>query len=72
VTVTTPTTVQATSSTLTHQGSTVPTSTTTVPGTNQHLPFTGSGTFFPVIFGMCSVAAGGSLMLRRRRAWSDG
>ena len=49
----------------------MPPSTTTVPGSNQHLPFTGGGTVFPVIFGMCSVGAGGLLLLRRRRAWSD-
>jgi LPXTG-motif cell wall-anchored protein len=53
-----------------HQGSTVPTSTTTTPETNQHLPFTGSGTVFPVIFGLCSIAAGGLLILRRPRLWS--
>jgi LPXTG-motif cell wall-anchored protein len=62
--------VEATTSTVSHQGSTVPT-TTTVPVPNQHLPFTGSGTVFPVIFGMCCVGAGALLMLRRRRAWSD-
>ena len=26
---------------------------------------------YPVVFGLCCVAAGGLLMIRRRRAWSE-
>ena len=49
------------------QGTTIPTTTTTMPAVvAQQLPFTGSSTAFPVIFGMSCLTAGGLLLLRKR------
>ncbi|MGO9875360.1 MAG: LPXTG cell wall anchor domain-containing protein [Acidimicrobiia bacterium] len=57
-----------------HQGSTIPTATTpttttTIPGSNRPLPFTGSDSANPALFGLGCLLAGGLLALRRRRAW---
>jgi LPXTG-motif cell wall-anchored protein len=64
-----------TTTTLGHQGSTTPTtakSTTTVtpPPVEGELPFTGSGTSIPVIFGIGSLLVGAALAFRKRGAWT--
>lgn len=64
------TTVSETTATLGAQGGTVTTTTAgpsaaTAPGS---LPLTGSGTAFPVIFAISSIAAGALLLLRKRSA----
>ena len=67
------TTTAAPTSTVMHQGSTIPTTTiptTTIPTTSSPLPFTGSDTAYPALFALGCVVAGGVLALRRRRAWS--
>ena len=64
------TTTAAPTTTVREQGSTVPTTaptTTTMPAViSTTLPFTGSSTTFPVIFGLSCVTAGGLLLLRKR------
>ena len=64
-----------TTTTLGHQGSTTPTtakSTTTVttPPVEGDLPFTGSGTSIPVIFGLGALLLGAALAFRKRGAWT--
>jgi LPXTG-motif cell wall-anchored protein len=68
--VTTTTQAPTTTKPVVQQGSTVPTTTqpAVVP---QQLPRTGSGTLFPIIFGISSIAAGALLLkTRNRSAWS--
>jgi LPXTG-motif cell wall-anchored protein len=73
------TTTIVTTTTLGHQGSTVPTTqppTTQAPTTTQappvqgELPFTGSSTTFPVIFGLGSLILGAVFAFRKRGAWT--
>jgi hypothetical protein len=40
---------------------------TTVPG--KHLPFTGGSVLFPFLFGLCCLAGGAALLLRRSGTW---
>ena len=66
--VTTTTSPPRTTTTLGQQGNTpTPTQPTSATGS---LPRTGSGTAFPVLFGLSSLAAGALLLLRRRTDWS--
>jgi len=63
-----------TTTTLGHQGSTTPTTakstTTMAPPVEGELPFTGSGTSIPVIFGLGALLLGAGLAFRKRGAWS--
>jgi len=67
----TSTTRPATVSTVVPQGSTIPTTTTSIApaAATETLPFTGSGAVFPAIFGLSCLTGGGMLALRRRRRW---
>jgi len=77
------TTTIVTTTTLGHQGSTVPTtqppasttqpptSTTQAPPPAGQLPFTGSSTTFPLIFGLGSLILGGVFAFRKRNAWTQ-
>jgi LPXTG-motif cell wall-anchored protein len=74
------TTTIVTTTTLGHQGSTVPTTQppTTQPPTSTtqaappagELPFTGSGMTFPLIFGLGSLILGAVFAFRKRDAWT--
>jgi LPXTG-motif cell wall-anchored protein len=63
-----------TTTTLGHQGSTTPTTakttTTQAPPVEGELPFTGSGTSIPVIFGLGALLLGAALAFRKRGAWT--
>ena len=72
---TTPSTPSApTTPTSTHQqvipGSSTTTTSITPGGQSQSLPFTGSGTAFPAIFGLSCLAGGAVLAVRRRGRWA--
>jgi LPXTG-motif cell wall-anchored protein len=72
---TTPSTPSApTTPTSTHQqvipGSSTTTTTIVPGGKSQSLPFTGSGTAFPAIFGLSCLAGGTVLAVRRRGRWA--
>jgi LPXTG-motif cell wall-anchored protein len=63
-----------TTTTVGDQGSTVPTTakstTTQVPPVEGELPFTGSGTSVPLVFGLGSLIVGAALAFRKRGAWT--